>query len=162
MLCPSLDSPKNRQIMPRLLSISPISNEDTNALPIKELDPAIVFYQSMLGFTLTRRDTAAATLERDGVRVRLVINHDHQPGGAGSLAFAVDDLDGLHRELFENGGKPGEFGIDEWDGKQHRTFFVREEENGYCYCFYCLLETSQRDDNRINEFVHRRKCQAME
>jgi len=132
--------------MAKLKSVSPISNEDTNALPIKELNPAIAFYQSVLGFTLIRRDTAAVMLERDGVRVGLVIKSDHQPGEAGSLAFAVDDLDGFHRELSDRGGKPGQFGIDEWDGKQFRTFFMREEENGYCYCFYCPLENPPRDE----------------
>jgi lactoylglutathione lyase len=47
-----------------------------------------------------------------------------------------DDLDAMHRELKARGGNPGEFGIDEWGGRQYRTFFLREDENGYCYCFY--------------------------
>jgi catechol 2,3-dioxygenase-like lactoylglutathione lyase family enzyme len=131
--------------MAKLKSISPVSNEDTNALPVKELDPAIAFYQAVLGFTLISRDTATAMLGRDGVPVRIVVKRNHQPGEAGSLAFEVDDLDGLHRELSESGGKPGEFGIDEWEGKQHCTFFVREDENGYCYCFYRLMEPPTRD-----------------
>jgi hypothetical protein len=25
--------------------------------------------------------------------------------------------------------------IDEWGGKKYRVFFLREAENGYCYCF---------------------------
>jgi hypothetical protein len=79
------------------------------------------------------------------VPVGLIIKRDHQPGEAGSLAFAVDGLDGLHRELFDRGGKPGEFGIDDWDGKQFRTFFMREAENGYCYCFYCPVEKTPDD-----------------
>jgi hypothetical protein len=27
-------------------------------------------------------------------------------------------------------------GDHEWGGKRHRTFFLREQENGYCSCFY--------------------------
>ena len=57
-------------------------------------------------------------------------------GRAGSLAFEVDDLDAMYRELQQAGGEPGDFGIDAWGSQSHRTFFLREEENGYCYCFF--------------------------
>ncbi len=77
-----------------------------------------------------------AVLRRDVVRIGLVVKADHRPSEAGSLVFAVDDLDALHRELAERGGEPGKFGNSEWGGKQYRTFFMREDENGYCYCFY--------------------------
>src|SRR5262245_12674958 len=122
--------------MAKLKSVSPISNEDARALPIKALGPAITYYESVIAFTVIRRDSTTAALQRDGVQIGLVVKPEHQPHEAGSLAFAVDDLDALHRELSERGGKPGEFGIDEWGGRQYRTFFMREEENGYCYCFY--------------------------
>jgi hypothetical protein len=98
-----------------------------------------------MGFTVISRDATTATLQRDGARIGLVIKRNHQPGDAGSLAFAVDDLEGLHRELSERGGKPGEFGIDEWDGKQFHTFFMREDRDGYCYCFYHPVENGRRD-----------------
>jgi len=126
--------------MAKLKSISPISRENVSALPVRDLAPAIAYYESVMGFNLLRRDAAAATLQRDGVQLGLVIKLDHKPDQAGSLAFAVDELDALHRELSDRGGRPGEFGIDEWNGKQFRTFFMREDENGYCYCFYCSAE----------------------
>jgi hypothetical protein len=122
--------------MAKLESVTPISNEDAKALPVKELGAAIAYYESVMGFTAIRRDAATAMLERDKARIGLVGKSDHRPSEAGSLAFAADDLDALHRELSERGGRPGEFGMDEWDGKRYRTFFMREEENGYCYCFY--------------------------
>ena len=122
--------------MAQLKSVGPISDEDTNALPVKDIGPAVKFYETVLRFSVVRRDASAASLTRDHVRIGLVRRADHQPGRAGSLAFAVDDLDAMHRELQANGGNPGEFGIDEWGGKRYRTFFLREEENGYCYCFY--------------------------
>lgn len=122
--------------MAQLKSVGPISDEDTNALPVKDIGPAVKFYETVLRFSVVRRDASAASLTRDHVRIGLVRRADHQPGRAGSLAFAVDDLDALHRELQANGGNPGEFGIDEWGGKRYRTFFLREDENGYCYCFY--------------------------
>jgi lactoylglutathione lyase len=122
--------------MAKLESVSPISNEDTRALPVKELRAAIAYYESVIGFTAITRDATTAVLRRDDVEIGLVVKSDHQSCEAGSLAFAVDDLDELHRELAERGGNPGEFGLDEWGGKQHHTFFMREDENGYCYCFY--------------------------
>jgi len=122
--------------MAKLKSVGPISGEDTNALPVKDIGPAVKFYETILGFSVAGQDASAASLTRDHVRIGLVRRADHQPGQAGSLAFAVDDLDAMHRELRAKGGNPGEFGIDEWGGNRYRTFFLREDENGYCYCFY--------------------------
>ncbi len=123
--------------MARLKAVHPISDEDTTALPVKDLQAAITFYQTVIGFSVVSRDSSTAVLARDDVRIGLVQNVNYEPGKAGSLAFAVDDLEALHRELQATGGSPGEFGIDEWDGRKHRTFFVREDNNGYCYCFFC-------------------------
>ena len=92
--------------MTKLKSVSPISNENTSALPVKELGPAIAYYESVMGFSVVSREAITATLRRDGAQIGLVIKSDHQPHEAGSLAFAVDDLDALHRELSERGGKP--------------------------------------------------------
>jgi len=121
--------------MAKLESVSPISNENTRALPVKALQPAIAYYESVMGFTLLAQDATTAVVRRDDAEIGLVVKSEHQPSEAGSLAFAVDDLNALHRELAARGGQPGAFGLDEWGGKQHRTFFVREDENGYCYCF---------------------------
>jgi lactoylglutathione lyase len=122
--------------MTQLVAAYPISGEDLLALPVRTLDRAIAFYEAQLGFTVVERETTAATVARDGVRIGLVWRADHEPGQAGSLAVEVDDLDALHRELVESGAQPGAFGVDEWDGRTHRTFFVREDQNGYCYCFF--------------------------
>ncbi len=122
--------------MPRFLGAWPISEEDLGALPVKAIGPAVDYYQKTLGFSVVRRVDDAATVERDGVKLGVVADTHHDPGKAGSIAIRVDDLEGLHRELVKSGARPGEFGMDEWDGKSHRTFFVREAENGYCYCFF--------------------------
>ena len=122
--------------MARLLAAYAISNEDLDALPVRELGAAIGFYVSVLGFALVRRDGPNATVGRDDVLLGLTLRPDHEPGRAGSLAIEVDELAELHQELASKGGQPGEFGVDEWDGRSHRTFFLREAENGYCFCFY--------------------------
>jgi lactoylglutathione lyase len=122
--------------MAQLKAVCPVSDEDPNALPVKDLGPAVAFYEAVLGFSPVSRDGSTAVVTRDGVKIGLVRRPDHAPGRAGSLAFEVDDLDATHRELQARGGNPGEFGTDEWGGRRHRTFFLREDENGYCYCFY--------------------------
>jgi hypothetical protein len=125
--------------MAKLTSVGPVSDEDTNALPVRNLGGAITFFEKVLGFSVASRDSASAVLARDDVQIGIVRRPDHEPGRAGSIAFAVDDLEAMRHELEASGGNPGELGLDEWDGKQHRTFFVREAENGYCYCFYCPI-----------------------
>jgi catechol 2,3-dioxygenase-like lactoylglutathione lyase family enzyme len=122
--------------MARLIAAGPISGENLAALPVKALGPAIAFYEAVLCFTLVRRDASTAVLKRDDVTIGLVVDPGHEPKRAGSFAMEADDLDLLHRELEERGGRPGEFGVDEWGGRSHRTFFLREDENGYCYCFH--------------------------
>src|SRR5690349_4928401 len=105
--------------MAQLKSVVPISEEDTNALPVKDIGPAVAFYETRLGFSLVRRDASTATLTRDAVRIGLVRKADHELHQAGSLAFAVEDLDALHHELQVRGGNPGEFGKDAWGGKSY-------------------------------------------
>jgi hypothetical protein len=122
--------------MPQLKSVYPISGEDLKALPVQEIGPAVAYYEAVLGFSVVSRDATTANLSRDDVRIGLVRKPDHEPKEAGSMAFAVDDLDAMHHELQESGANPGKFGTDQWGGKQYRTFFVREDENGYCYCFH--------------------------
>ena len=121
--------------MKQLNAVYPISGEDLSALPVKAIGPAVAFYQSVLGFSVVASDEATATLQRDDVRLGLVRKPDHKPEEAGSCAFAVADLDAMHRELDGRGLDLGGIRIDEWDGKKYRVFFLREAENGYCYCF---------------------------
>jgi lactoylglutathione lyase len=121
--------------MKQLNGVYPISGEDLTALPVKEIGPAVAFYQSVLGFDVVTRDETTATLQRDDARLGLVSKADHQPGEAGSCCFVVADLDAMHRELAGRGLDLGEIRTDEWGGKRYRAFFLREAENGYCYCF---------------------------
>jgi len=121
--------------MKQFSGVYPISGEDLSALPVKAIGPAVAFYQSVLGFSVVASDEATATLRRDDVRLGLVRKPDHKPEEAGSCAFAVANLDAMHRELDGRGLDLGGIRIDEWDGKKYRVFFLRESEDGYCYCF---------------------------
>ena len=121
--------------MKQVKGVYPISGEDLAALPVKEIGPAVAFYETVLAFAVVARDETTATLQRDDARLGLVKDPDHKPEEAGSCAFAVTDLDAMRAELDGRGLDLGGIRIDEWGGKKYRVFFLREAENGYCYCF---------------------------
>ncbi len=68
-------------------------------------------------------------------RLGLVVKPGHNPDEAGSCAFGVTDLDAMRRELDGRNLDLGAIRTSEWGGKKYRVFFLREAENGYCYCF---------------------------
>ena len=113
----------------------PISDEDLTALPVKEIGPAVEFYRTVLGFDAVRSDQTTAVLQRDSAMIGIVRDPEHQPGEAGSFAIGVTDIETHHRELEGRGLDLGKLGMQEWDGKKFRVFFLREAENGYCFCF---------------------------
>lgn len=116
-------------------AVYPISGEDLAALPVREIGPAVRFYQEQFGFSVLRIDDESAVVQRDDVQLGLVRKPDHRPEEAGSCCFAVSDIDAARAEMATRGAEVGEFGMDEWDGRKYRTFFLRENENGYCFCF---------------------------
>jgi catechol 2,3-dioxygenase-like lactoylglutathione lyase family enzyme len=128
--------------MTKFEGVYPISGEDLSALPVREISQAVAFYTSVLNFSVVQSDATAATLQRDDVRLGLVRKPNHKPEEAGSCAFAVSDLDAMHKELDGRGLDLGDIRIDEWGGKRYRVFFLREAENGYCYCFSQPLEAA--------------------
>ena len=113
----------------------PISGEDLMALPVQEIGPAVEFYRAVLGFDVVSSDETTAVLQRDSAQIGLVRKPDHKPEEAGSFAIGVTDLDAIHRELDGRGLDLGGVRVDEWDGRRYRVFFLREAENGYCFCF---------------------------
>lgn len=104
-------------------------------LPDSYVGPAVEFYRSVVGFTVVSQDDERATVQRNNARLGLVKKPDHNPGEAGPCAFAVTDLDAMCRELENRGLDLGGIHTREWDGKRYCVFFLREAENGYCYCF---------------------------
>jgi len=126
--------------MTQFKAVYPISNEDPNALPVREIERAILFYQSALGFSVVASDSATAILKRDDVQIGLVRQPDHDPLEAGSCYVEVSDVEALRQELELRGAKPGVLQIQEHDGRKYRVFFVREcdsleSHDGYCFCF---------------------------
>lgn len=103
--------------------------------PVWALEPHVAFYTGVLGFALARRDERSAALERDGVRIELVVRPDHDPATSGSCYFDVSDVEALRREFLGAGARPGEIEVQEYGGKRFRLFFLKEDHDSYCFCF---------------------------
>ena len=110
----------------------PIGDTDINALPVKEIGPAVGYYTQCLGFTLVSKDGTTAKLCRDDVQIGLAVN-GRDPEQA-SCWFSVGDVDALRRELDAKGIEPGTIDEQEYDGKPYRVFFAKEPY-GVCFCF---------------------------
>lgn len=121
--------------MKQLTGVYQISGEDLSALPVKAVGPAVAFYRDVLGFAVVSQDEERATVRRDDAVLGLVATPDHDPAAAGSCAFGVADLDAMRAELDGRGLDLGAVHTQEWGGRRYRVFFLREAENGYCYCF---------------------------
>lgn len=115
--------------------VYPISGEDVTAVPVRAIGPAVEFYRAVLGFAVESSDDRRAVVRRDAARLGLVRDPDHRPDQAGSFAFGVADLDAIRKELDGRGLDLSGVRTDEWGGKTYRVFFLREGENGYCFCF---------------------------
>lgn len=113
-------------------SVYPIGDTDTNALPVKELGPAIGYYTQVLGFSLVSKDAQGAVLQRDEVRIGLACNGS-DPEQA-SCYFGVSDVEALRQELDAKGIEPSALRTDAHEGKHYRVFFAKEPY-GVCFCF---------------------------
>jgi catechol 2,3-dioxygenase-like lactoylglutathione lyase family enzyme len=126
--------------MKQFKSISPIGEGNSNAVPVKSIDPAIDFYVSRLGFSVLRKDESSALLQREDVQIGLVARIDHNPARAGAFYFDVEEVETLRHEFQGKGCKPGAIEIQEYEGRAYRLFFLREcdmmtSHDGYCFCF---------------------------
>ncbi len=117
---------------PVFRSVFPIGNSDVNALPVKEIAPAIGYYRQVLGFMVREHDAKRATLVRDEVIIGLEVN-GVDPEQA-SVYFNVSDVDAVRAELAAKGIEPSEISSSEHSGNQYRIFFAKEPY-GVCFCF---------------------------
>jgi hypothetical protein len=113
-------------------AVGPIGDTDTDALPVKEIGPAIGYYTQCLGFSLISKDRTTAVLRRDDVQIGLSVN-GRDPEQA-SCWFSVGDVDALWSEYNAQGIEPGIIDVQEYDGKPYRVFFAKEPY-GVCFCF---------------------------
>ena len=105
------------------------------ALPVGDLDAALPFYESVLGFRVvsrTEQPVRSAVLGRDHVQIGLAEN-----GGDSSqdgCAFHVTNVDALLAELTARGLKIGDIGTEQHDDAAFRVFYVVAPD-GLCYWF---------------------------
>jgi hypothetical protein len=118
-------------------AVGPIGKTDTNALPVKELGPAVGYYTQCLGFSLVSKERTTAVLKRDDVQIGLAVNG--QDPEQASCWFSVGNVDALWHELDAKGISPGIIDEQEFDGKRYRVFFAKEPF-GVCFCFTHPLE----------------------
>src|SRR3954468_9343523 len=110
----------------------PIGDTDTDALPVKEIGPAVGYYTQCLGFTLGSNPRETARPRRDEVQIGLAVNG--QDPEQASCWFSVGDVDALWSEYEAKGIGPGVIDNQEYGGKPLRVFFAKDCY-GVCFCF---------------------------
>ena len=116
-------------------TVSPYEKDEMN-LPVENVDQAIPFYETVMGFkVLSRSDSPhkSATLARDDVQIRLAENGG-DPTQEGCF-FEVDNAAAAFAELKANGLKneDPDFRIDQYGAKRYKVFFLVAPD-GLCYC----------------------------
>ena len=110
--------------------------EDKMNLPVENLDAAIPFYETVMGFRLVSTNDSphkSAILARDDIQIGLAENGG-DPTQEGCF-FEVDDAESAFAELKSNGLKKeqADFRIDKHGDRTYRVFFVVAPD-GLCYC----------------------------
>lgn len=104
-------------------------------LPVANLDAAIPFYESVMGFSVSSRSDSphrSAILARDGIEIGLAENGgDPTQDGC---AFEVDNVERAFAELKSNGlqKETSEFSFEKRGETQWKVFFVVAPD-GLCY-----------------------------
>ena len=109
---------------------------DALSLPVRKLDDALPFYETVMGFRLVSRSEAphkSAILARDQVQIGLAENGgDPEQNGC---FFEVDNVEEAFADLRSRGLKKEEpgFRVDKHGETYWRVFFVVAPD-GLCYC----------------------------
>lgn len=111
--------------------------QDAMNLPVENLETALPFYETRMGFRLiARADTPqkSATIARDGIQIGLVENGG-DPTQDGCF-FAVDDVEKALDELKANGltNELSGFSRQKHGTTDWKVFFVVAPD-GLCYCY---------------------------
>ena len=109
---------------------------DAVNLPVANLEAAVPFYESIMGFRVVSRNNSpckSAILGRDGIQIGLAENGG-DPTQEGCF-FEVDNAEAAFSELRSNGLKKEEAGfrIDRYGDTSYKVFFVVAPD-GLCYC----------------------------
>ena len=116
-------------------SAIPYADDQMN-LPVADVDAAIPFYETVMGFrVISRSDKApkSVSLARDDIQIGLAENGG-DPSQEGCF-FEVDNVEAAFAELKANGfeKEDADFRIDKYGEKTFKVFFVIAPD-GLCYC----------------------------
>jgi catechol 2,3-dioxygenase-like lactoylglutathione lyase family enzyme len=117
------------------IRVSPYADDEMN-LPVSDVEDAIPFYETVMGFKLVSRSdepSKLAVLSRDEVQIGLAENGG-DPEQEGCF-FEVEDVEEAFAELRSNGldrEEPG-YRVDEHGDASFRLFFVVAPDR-LCYC----------------------------
>ena len=114
---------------------SPYAKDAMN-LPVVDVDAAIPFYETTMGFKLVSKNDSpfkSAVLARDAIQIGLAENGG-DPSQEGCF-FEVDDAEAAFAELKARGLNKDEAGfrIDRYGDTSFKVFFVVAPD-GLCYC----------------------------
>ena len=110
--------------------------KDAMNLPVANVEQAVPFYETIMGFQVLERKTTphtTAILGRDAIRIGLAENGG-DPAQEGCF-FEVDDVEAAFAELKANGLHKDDAGfrVDRHGQNSYRVFFVVAPD-GLCYC----------------------------
>ena len=105
-------------------------------LPVANVETALLFYETVMGFQVISRHDAppkSAVLGRDDIQIGLAEN-DGDPTQDGCF-FAVDNVEAAFAELKANGlaKEAADFRLDQHGDTAWKVFFVIAPD-GLCYC----------------------------
>ena len=99
--------------------------DDVLALPVRDLDETVAWYQHSFGLSeveRTNEPVPRVIMERDGVQIGFAINGgDASQDGA---AIKVTDILRVREEIESNGVETGNWRVDERNGQKLQVFFV--------------------------------------
>ena len=110
--------------------------KDAMNLPVENVEQAVPFYRTTMGFQVLERQDAphkTVVLGRDAIRIGLAENGG-DPSQEGCF-FEVDDVEAAFAELKSNGLNKDDAGfrVDKHGDTSYRVFFVVAPD-GLCYC----------------------------
>lgn len=110
---------------------------DEMNLPVENVEAAIPFYETIMGFQVVSQKSApcqSVVLGRDGIQIGLAENGG-DPTQEGCF-FEVDNAEAAFAELKANGWEKEEadFSIDQDGDASYKVFFVVAPDK-LCYCF---------------------------
>lgn len=120
--------------MVTFLRAKPFS-KDAMTLPVKDVEAALSFYESTMGFRVVSRSAdpfPSAVLQRDDQCI--AINENGGDPSQDGCFFEVTDVEALFTEFKANGlTSEANYRVDTYGDKQYKVFFVVAPD-GLCFC----------------------------